>query len=294
MRGVIVIAAAISLGGCVKSMAVSALGDSLAGEGRAFAEDDDPELVRDASAFSLKLVESLLESEPEHPGLLLAATRGFTQYGFAFLQSEADYIQDDNLARAKVLRRRAANFYRRARAYGVRGLETEVEHVVDALRKHPKKTLDEFDEDFVPLLYWTAAAWSAAVALDKDNVEMAADLDLVEAMMARARALDPNYGAGAVHDWYVAYTAATPGSKPEDVKPHFDAAMAAGKQQRVSPLVAYAEGVCINTQDKEQFVALLERALAFDVDAAPRFRLANLIAQKRARWLLDHIDDHFI
>jgi len=44
-----------------------------------FASDDDPELVREAVPFSLKLIESLLEQSPQHRGLLYAASSGFTQ-----------------------------------------------------------------------------------------------------------------------------------------------------------------------------------------------------------------------
>ena len=44
-------------------------------------------------------------------------------------------------------------------------------------------------------------------------------------------------------------------------------------------------------QDREQFEQLLEQALAVDPDEEPRLRLANLIAQRRARFLLEHVDD---
>ena len=36
------------------------------------------------------------------------------------------------------------------------------------------------------------------------------------------------------------------------------------------------------------------RALAVDADADPDRRLANLVAQRRARWLLHHIDELFL
>ena len=39
---------------------------------------------------------------------------------------------------------------------------------------------------------------------------------------------------------------------------------------------------------------LLEKALAIDPDARPDERLANLIAQRRARWLLSHTDELFV
>ena len=39
---------------------------------------------------------------------------------------------------------------------------------------------------------------------------------------------------------------------------------------------------------------MLEKALAVDADADPDHRLANLVAQRRAHWLLDHIDELFL
>ena len=36
---------------------------------------------------------------------------------------------------------------------------------------------------------------------------------------------------------------------------------------------------------------MLERALAVDPDRRPSDRLATLVSQRRARWLLDRIDD---
>jgi len=58
--------------------------------GTTFASDDDPQLVRDAVTFSLKLIESLLAETPRHQGLLLAATRAFTKHTYAFIQDDAD------------------------------------------------------------------------------------------------------------------------------------------------------------------------------------------------------------
>src|SRR5512136_842089 len=87
--------------GCsVKRMAVNKVGDALAGSGTTFASDDDPELIKAAVPFSLKLMESLLAESPKHAGLLLATSSGFTQYGYAFVQQEADEIESDNLAQA--------------------------------------------------------------------------------------------------------------------------------------------------------------------------------------------------
>jgi predicted anti-sigma-YlaC factor YlaD len=64
--------------------------------------------------------------------------------------------------------------------------------------------------------------------------------------------------------------------------------------RRAAPLVGFAETVSVAAQDRQECEALLRRALAVDADAVPEYRLANLIAQKRARWLLGRMDELFI
>ena len=39
---------------------------------------------------------------------------------------------------------------------------------------------------------------------------------------------------------------------------------------------------------------MLKKALAIDSGAAPELRLANTLAQRRARRLLAHVDDYFL
>jgi predicted anti-sigma-YlaC factor YlaD len=46
-------------------------------------------------------------------------------------------------------------------------------------------------------------------------------------------------------------------------------------------------------QDRAEFKRLLDQVLAFDVEADKLHRLANVLAQRRARLLLTHADDLF-
>src|SRR5262245_33363955 len=56
--GLLVMAASLFHSGCsMKRFAVNKLGDALAGGGTTFASDDDPELIKSAVPFSLKLME---------------------------------------------------------------------------------------------------------------------------------------------------------------------------------------------------------------------------------------------
>ena len=61
-----------------------------------------------------------------------------------------------------------------------------------------------------------------------------------------------------------------------------------------APYVSLAESVALEKQDRAEFESLLKKALAIDADAWPEIRLANLIAQRRARWLLERMDELFL
>src|SRR6185503_12506386 len=129
--------------------------------------DEDPELVRGAVPFGLKTVEALLAESPRHEGLLLAAASGFTQYAFAFVQQDADFVEAQDLSRATALRARARKLYLRARDYGFRGLERDLPGLRDRLRQSPSEALRRAGKRNVRFLYWTGLSWFGAIALAK-------------------------------------------------------------------------------------------------------------------------------
>jgi predicted anti-sigma-YlaC factor YlaD len=284
--------------GCsINQMAVNKIGDALAGSGTTFASDNDPDLVGEAVPFSLKLMESLLESSPRHRGLLLAACKGFTQYAYAYVQQEADSLEDVDVARSAAARDRARRLYIRARDYGLRGLETRHEGFGRRLRADARATVREATREDVPLLYWTAAAWGSTIAISKEDPEIFADQPQVEALIDRALELDEAYDAGAIHGFLVSYEGSRRGATGDPVaraRVHFDRAVSLSGGQLASVFVSWAEAVDVDRQDRADFDAMLQRALAIDADARPEWRLANLIFQRRARWLLSREDALFL
>ena len=285
--------------GCstVKRTAVNQVGNALSGGGETFASDDDPELIRAAVPFSLKLTESLLAETPKHRGLLLTACSGFTQYAYAFVQEDADEIEATDLARAAALRARARRLYLRARDYGLRGLEVEHSDFRSALSHDPQAAVAVCKREDAPLLYWTAASWLAAISIVKDRPDLIAELPQAEALLDRAAALDETFGHGTIHTLLIAYEMARPGATAgaaDRARKHFERAVALGEGHEASPLVSYAEAVCLPQQDRVQFEKLLNEALAINPDNNPPMRLVNLIMQRRARWLLSRADDLFL
>jgi predicted anti-sigma-YlaC factor YlaD len=280
----------------IRKMAVNSLGNALAEGGKSYASDDDPELVREAVPFGLKTVEALLDEAPRHKGLLFAAASGFTQYAFAFIQQDADFVEAQDLARATALRDRARKHYRRALEYGLRGLEVDHPGFRDALRRDQAAALAPMRKKDVPLLFWTANAWGAAIALSKDDSELSADQNLAEALMRRAMALDETYERGSVHDFFISYEGGrrSVGGSVDEARQHLERALTLSGGHRAWPLVNFAETVSVGAQDRAEFETLLGKALAVDPDAVREVRVANLVAQKRARWLLGRADELFI
>jgi predicted anti-sigma-YlaC factor YlaD len=281
--------------GCsVRKIAVNKLGDALAQSGTTFSSDSDPELVKDAIPFSLKLIESLLAESPRHGGLLFAAASGFTQYTYAFIIQDADEMAPINLERATEMRLRARGLLLRARDYGLRGLETRHQGFSAALNADPALAVKSAGIKDVPLLYWTAASWGLAISNSKNDMGLVADQPAVEALIDRALALDEGFSDGAIHTFLISYEGSRQGAEGdwiERARKHFDRAMALSGGFQAGPLVALAESVSVARQDRREFQSLLDRALAVDVNARPEYRLVNIIMQRRARWLLSRIDD---
>ncbi len=282
--------------GCsVKKMAINKLGDALAGGGTTFTADDDPELIKAAVPFSLKLMESLLAESPKHKGLLFTTSSGFTQYAYAFVQQDADEIEDKDFAAATALRARAHRLHLRARNYGLRGLEARHPGFEMALRADARKAVRIAKRADVPQLYWTAAPWGLAITADKPD--LVADQPIVEAVIDRTLELDESFANGAIHSFLVTYEMRRQGAKGDPVtrsREHFDRAVVLGKGQQAAPYVAFAEAVCIKTQNVKEFELVLQQALAINADNHPDYRLANLIMQRRARWLLSKKEDLFL
>jgi predicted anti-sigma-YlaC factor YlaD len=288
---------AAALCGCaVRQYAINRAADTLAASGTSFAADDDPELIRDAAPFSLKLMDSVLEETPTNVGLLTAAARNYTQYAYAFVQQDGEALEDTDVARAAARFERARGLYARARDYGLRGLEAAHPGIGVMLESNPRSALVQATRSDVPLLYWSAVATGAWISLSKDNPSAVARLPLVEAFIDRALTLDESWDAGAIHTFLITYEASRAQRKADPVvsaRKHFERAVALSHGQQAGPYVAFAESVAVSLQNRAQFEKLLKQALAVDVNARPQWRLANVIMQRRARWLLSRTEQLF-
>jgi predicted anti-sigma-YlaC factor YlaD len=286
------------LPGCavVQRKAVGMVASTLASSGDVFTRDDDLELVGQAIPFGLKLYESLLDSAPKNKDLLIATCSNFTQYGVAYLETEAlvlgEATHHDEVTR---LNDRALKLYLRARGYCLRAMEVRFPGIGAKLLKDPAAALAKAQKADVPLLYWTAAAWGSAIALALDKPDISIDLPAVRALADRAIALDESWGKGALHEMLVSLDSLPEGlgGSPDRARAHFKRAVELQGGSSPGPYVALALGIAVPAQDRAEFESLLKKALAVDPEKDPSTRLVTLVQQRRARALLDQIETRF-
>lgn len=294
----LILSCLLCLGGCsIKQVAISKMGDTLAESGSVYASDEDIELVGAALPFSLKTIEGLLVEVPDHKGLLITAASGFTQYSYVYVDLEALELEPENPDRAAELKLRAKKLYLRGRSYALRAVELTQTHFIQELRRDPEATLAGFTQKNIPELYWLSLSWAAAIAADKSDMGMVADLNLIEPIMQRCLELDESYDKGALHEFMISYQGGRSpmqGGGPALAREHFARARELSGDIRVNSLVSLADSVSIGEQNRNEFELLLQQALDFNVDIYPQTRLANLVSQKRARLLLSRSDNYFL
>jgi predicted anti-sigma-YlaC factor YlaD len=284
--------------GCalMKRKAVAMVASTLASSGDVFTRDDDLELVGDAIPFGLKLYESLLDSAPRNTDLLIATCSNFTQYGVAYLETEAAVLGEaqhhDEVAH---LNQRALKLYLRAKGYCLRAMEVRFPGIGPKLLTDPVPALARSNKKDVPLLYWMAASWGSAIGLGIDRPDLVIDMPAVRALAERALALDEGWGKGALHEMFVSLDSLPDalGGSPARAREHFTRAVELQQGLSPGPYVALAMGVAVPAQDRGEFEKLLQAALAIDPDKDPSVRLVTLVQQRRARALLDRIDTMF-
>lgn len=293
---VALIATMLATGCSIRKMAVKTMADALSQGNSSFTSDNDPELIKDALPFGLKTFEGLLAELPTHRPLLRTLASGFTSYAVAFIVPEIRALQDVDLERSREARTRARLMLLRARDYAMRSLEVGYPGFRKEFEADPAKAVARVKAEDIVDLYWAAASWGSAVSVGKDQMGLIVDVPMVEALIRRAYSLNQAWDEGSIHEFLIVFESRgeASGGSYTRAREHFDKAMALSKGRKIGPLVALAENVSLQLQDRKEFEELLDRALAFDPETAPELRLVNLIGQRRAKTLKAMADDLFV
>ena len=284
----------------IKKLALNKAADMLSSSGSStvFTGDNDPELVGDALPFAIKFYESLLEAIPSHRGLQLTTGSLYIMYANAFLQTPADMLTDDEYKEQEFLLKRAKNLYLRGRDIILNAIDRKYPGFTEKLNeKKYDQALKPVKKKDVPFLYWAGAGWVGAFAIDPFDMKLGLTLPRAAAMMDRVLEMDENFRDGAIHDFYILYYGSLPeymGGSLKKARYHFEKSIVYAKGKSTSPYMSLATTVTVKEQNSREFSKLLKEVLKFDPDSSPENRLSNILNQRKARWLLEHIEDFFI
>jgi predicted anti-sigma-YlaC factor YlaD len=297
VMAVAAVGGALSACGTINTLAVKGVASTLSEGGDTVTSHNDPDLIAEAMPFALVLHESLLSSVPRHEPLLTTTCGLYTQYAFGFVAVDAERLQRDDYEQSKALNERAFKLAERGKQYCWRGLEVKFQGIGEALRKEPARALARTRKEHVELLYWSAASLGAAISTGGlDHPELLIEWPVVRALAERALALDETWSAGAIPELLITVESQGEalGGSEERARRYFARAVEIQQGLSPGPYVALATGIVKGKQDRAEFVKLMDQALAIDPDKDPGRRLVTLITQRRAKALLERVDDLFL
>jgi hypothetical protein len=127
-------------------------------------------------------------------------------------------------------------------------------------------------------------------------VEALAELPRVESMMQRVLELDEGFYYGGPHLFWGIWFASRPKIAGGDLKKaqaHFLRAFEFGKGKFLMAYVYYANVYARQTLDKDLYISTLQTVLNTPADTLPELTLLNTVAKKKAKELLDRVEEYF-
>ena len=283
----------------VDKMAINMVADALSKPGgTVWTGEDDPELVADAMPFAIKLYESLLEGAPDNTSLILSLGSVYVMYGNAFLQTPASMLPVADYQKKEAMLARSKKFFMKGKNLLISGLEKKHPGAAKLIAEKKTNEMNKLmTKDDVGYLYWLAAAWMSAFSVNAFDIDVAVGVPVAHSLIMRALELDESYSKGAIHDFLISFYAMVPLSRGGDdakAKYHYEKALKLAGGMSASPYVTYATAMSVKMQNVKEFDELIEKALAVSTADVYDGRLANVLTQRRAKWLKEHRGDIFL
>lgn len=262
-----------------------------------FSGEEDPDLMGEALPFTIKMLEVLIESSPENTDLKATTAQAMLGYGKAWLEYEANLVEDDNFEKAEKLRFRAKRLYFRAKELGIKGIEQKYPRFFSLLQINQKATLSNIKKDDVALIANTGLAWILWISRSTQSPEALADIPTAVLLIKRALELSPDYEHGQLHEFFIQYYAEQGLESSENrskIKDHWEALQKISAGHLCSPYLTWAQTISVKSQNRKEFDEMLSSALGIDADHFPEVRLSNNLCQREAKLLKKRADDLFL
>jgi hypothetical protein len=239
-------------------------------------QQSDIELVCEGTPAYLLMVDSMIASNPQDDDTLLLGAKAYSGY--------IGVMQECGMSRDRI-----AAMAAKAHLYGTQLLGGMLPISPADTREELGKRLARLTKNDTPKLFWGVFAWITWIEQQQGTPESLADLGKIEALLLKTIELDEKFQSGAAHFLLGAYYGSRPqmfGGKPELSKFHFERALVISKRKMLIYQTTCAQTLARLTVDKELHDSLLREVIDFDISLNPENMLANQIAQRKAKRLL--------
>lgn len=278
---IIALVAALLLSGC-KSLVSKATGGMAANLSRAMLNQDDPETVRDGVPAYLLMLDSFVLGSPDDVAMLSAAAELYAAYGVIFV---------DDSDRAERLTGKSLAYAQRALC-----LSNEVGcGLVDLHLQEVRPRLESMAAEDVGALYTFGLSWLGFIQARAGQAAALAQLPQATLIMERTRELDPHYRAHQVELYLAVLNTIRPPALGGDFRAgreHYEKALELSGGRDLNVKVKYARYYARTLYDRDLHDRLLTDVLQAD-PVQVDLTLANTLAQREARVLMDGADEHF-
>lgn len=232
---------------------------------------------------------------PGNPQILEDACIDLVKYGYGFLLESADQLIFEDYENSNDLYDRALENFAKAIEYGESALSIKYSNY-QKWNRLGKFEAPLFSVEDVSLIFWTGGAYAGAITASRADPVWLIHFPRIGRLFQQALLLDPDWNQGALYSALISYTMLDPNpseNREEIARDYFKKAVLASDGKDCGPYLALAEKVSKANQDKSEFISLLNQALEIDNKVNRELKLTNVINKKRARWLLDNIDEFF-
>lgn len=265
--------------------------------------ESDYELARAAIPAALKTVEGFWITAPHNENLVAILTEGYCQYGTAFIEDDwetAKFAKD--LEAIDYHNTRASHIFTRCLNYALQDLGPAWQKDVFGSPEAVAKLIRETPSEKRFSLLFAGLAIGSLINHNLTRVEMLSYLDTVDHILRRVLEMDakhppkdPQYAALPYVALGMIYTARgkAMGGDPDAGKAAFQKALDVTQNKFLLARTLMGYRVGLATNDQKFFHEQLKQVLETDPAVWPEQRLANEVAQRKARRYLKHEKELF-
>ena len=155
-----------------------------------------------------------------------------------------------------------------------------------------------FKENDIFELYYLSASLGGAIKSSRGNPMDLIYLPKIGKLLKKAITINPKWNGGSLQSAMMSYTSSRMDLNQDIIKDsvnyYFKNTLEFSDSLDASVFVSYAEIIYKPEQKKIDFKNTLDYVLSIKTPKNSEFGLQNIIAKKRAKWLLSNMDDYFI